>query len=187
MSRAFQNPNFKMRRAASARQYTKRSVSCRRKDSSVMSINGSILVVASFLDSCLALTQSRLDAIGSKFGREERAAAWLMCTTDISACDSQEEEGVRYFMGKSRTRHPMRYTACSESKCRTRCLDSGPRDTVIIAGGAELMGNWQKYRALNLTTSKHDFPWFAPSVALDWPAIATPASGIAPGGRWAQI
>lgn len=35
-----------------------------------------------------------------------------------------------------------------------------PGDTVKIVGGAEAIGNWQKDKALTLTTSKTDFPWY---------------------------
>jgi hypothetical protein len=41
-----------------------------------------------------------------------------------------------------------------------------PGDTVKIAGGAESIGNWQKDRALNLTTSEQDFPWSVAVVDL---------------------
>ena len=35
-----------------------------------------------------------------------------------------------------------------------------PGDTVKIVGGAESIGNWHKDKALTLTTSKEDFPWY---------------------------
>jgi hypothetical protein len=53
------------------------------------------------------------------------------------------------------------YQASNVVPClfRIKVPHTMPGDTVKIAGGAESIGNWQKDRALNLTTSKNDFPW----------------------------
>jgi hypothetical protein len=154
VARAFQNPNFKMCRAASARPYTQRSILCRRQDSSIMSVSGSILVAASLLDSCLALTQSRPNL---------RTSCSLTHLHDRHKCMRLSGGG-----GGERLHGEVKHQASNAIHClfRIKVPHTMPGDTVKIAGGAESMGNWQKHRALNLTTSKHDFPWFAPSVAL---------------------
>ena len=43
---------------------------------------------------------------------------------------------------------------------RIKVPHTKPGDTVKIIGASDSLGNWKTDRALSLTTSEHDFPWY---------------------------
>ena len=164
-------PTESARRAGT---FTPRSVSCRRRDSLVMCIRGGFLVAASLLDYSLALTQSRpnLRTSGSPIhGSHDRHKCMRLSGGEGEVILHEEVK---------------QHQASDSIHClfRIKVPHTLPGDTVKISGGAGSIGNWQKDRALNLTTSTRDFPWFE---NLHRSERALPAYGFAPGGRSARI
>ncbi len=141
-----------MRPTASARHagtVTQRSVIFRRQDISQMCLSGGFLVAVSFLDSCLALSRSRPNLRASCSPIHGNHAKFK-CLRLSGGEGSEMHEEIKINFQESKV------VPCL---FRIKVPHTMPGDTVKIAGGAESIGNWQKDRALNLTTSKNDFPW----------------------------
>jgi hypothetical protein len=161
-------PTKSARRAGMVSQ---RSEMRRRQDSSFMYFGGGFLVAASFLDSCLALTQSRPNL-------RTRCSPINGNGHDRFKCMRLSGGGGNEILSEE-----VKHRASNTVHClfRIKVPHTMPGDTVKIAGGAESIGNWQKDRALNLTTSKKDFPWSV-SVALHL-SEKKKLAHVAPGGR----
>jgi hypothetical protein len=121
-------------------------VVCRRHNGSIMRIGVGILVGASILNSCFALTLLRPNP---RVRCTMHGVHGIKCMRLSGGGGS----GIVHVEAKNKESNAV------HCLFRIKVPHTMPGDTVKIAGGADSIGNWQKDRALNLTTSERDFPW----------------------------